>query len=226
MSEEIQKQGESAGSGSLEQWLRALLPSEERIWKAWDEERSERDAQFPSESTFFNVTVRALIEILGEDVQDDVSLSPQERQDKAKLTRGIMEVFYGVPPHDLGIGAGETNVERRIVQLVLGCAVQCDDRATHIQAIMRLEKDVQAELMAEIESILAFTATLPAPADDDDGDASDGVSPRSAAPSSTPRRRIIGTPLQLMTPSSKPKSTVRSFDGGARAKRLQREVDA
>ena len=100
--------------------------------------------------------------------------------------------------------------------------MQCDDRARHIQAIMALEKDVQAELMAEIESILAFTATLPAPDDqeENEGEYDESDDARSRCSASTPRN--VKTPRRLITPAS----TIRSFDGGARAKRLQREVDA
>ncbi len=45
------------------------------------------------------------------------------------------------------------NVER-IVELVLGCAVLCEERAFYVGQIMQFDEDIQKSLMTTIQTLL------------------------------------------------------------------------
>ena len=204
---------------SLVRWLRALFASSPTSSSGSASSCSFDGVFLDDAEHFYGIVVKALALILGDEALEEVRRDGGAAMASFATAVAILELFYGVGAKELGIGVDdEEGAKERVTKLVLGCAVQCDGRAEHIQTIMGLDKEVQAELMSEIEAILAFTATLPAPPEDDDDDAD---ATQNKTPRMTPMKR-----LRSGTPIITPISTARSFDGGARAKRLQREVDA
>jgi DNA repair exonuclease SbcCD ATPase subunit len=86
-----------------------------------------------------------------------------------KLLR-VLERFYqselGKRADFAGVDCAKMTRDRdrteilKVVELLVGAAVQCDDKAQHIGAIMKLSMDSQADLQQMIQSALAKTTDL------------------------------------------------------------------
>jgi len=82
-----------------------------------------------------------------------------------KVLKGVLDYYSEVLNQDLSsfnlpdvCAIAETNDRdelARLIQLILGCAVNCEDKEQYIQIIMSLEEEVQHDVMNAIQELLA-----------------------------------------------------------------------
>ncbi|KXJ24035.1 Protein Hook-like [Exaiptasia diaphana] len=82
-----------------------------------------------------------------------------------KLIKGIQDYYSevlsmdisGFPMPDVNILADTANKAElgRLLQLILGCAVNCEDKQEYIQVIMSLEESVQHAVMNAIQELIS-----------------------------------------------------------------------
>lgn len=60
-------------------------------------------------------------------------------------------------PQDKLVAEGDPADTVKLLELLLGVAVQCQTKETHVQNLMTMEEAVKADLMGSIQNLLAIT---------------------------------------------------------------------
>eukprot|EP00053_Salpingoeca_punica_P015853 m.146872 g.146872 ORF g.146872 m.146872 type:complete len:869 (+) comp16817_c0_seq1:136-2742(+) len=60
-------------------------------------------------------------------------------------------------PSDQDVASGQLEAVSKMMELVLGCAVQCATKETYITQLMQLDDDVQQDLMSSIQQMISLT---------------------------------------------------------------------
>ncbi|KAF4797240.1 Protein Hook 1 [Turdus rufiventris] len=90
-----------------------------------------------------------------EDVGDNWRIKFLGQQIAEELIPDLTRISENSDPTELG----------RLLQLILGCAVNCERKQEHIQNIMTLEESVQHVVMTAIQELMSKEVTSPSPCD-------------------------------------------------------------
>jgi hypothetical protein len=66
-------------------------------------------------------------------------------------------------PTEEDLETGSVAAWTQLLELMLGCAVQCKDKEKNVLAILALDEDTKTDLMASIQRTIAVTAEAHAP---------------------------------------------------------------
>ena len=62
-------------------------------------------------------------------------------------------------PQEKQLVEGDEGEMVKLLELLLGVAVQCPEKETHVQSLMSLDEQIKADLMPSIQTLLTITSS-------------------------------------------------------------------